>query len=297
MSTKRILIVDDEESILTVLKGSLKKLGSDYQVVTVTDGFSALDEILEQPFDLVVTDYNMAQMDGLELLEAVQYAQPEARIIMITAYGSDALEQEVLKLQAYRYLTKPLDINAFRQIVQEALENKISSHPGVLILSDEQYRQISQLLEQLRREVSGRCVFLTTAEGRTVARTGDTEQLPMEQIASLLGGGMATLVEAGRSLDGDDEAINLAYREGKNEYLYTLNVGKQMLLIIVINRGPYSSRLGSAWYYAQQTALTLQEKLSKIEQADPHQIFGNVVDDAFDVELDKLFAGKDDLEF
>jgi CheY-like chemotaxis protein len=95
MSTKHILIVDDEESILTVLKGSLKKLGPDYKVVTVTDGFTALDQILNQPFDLVVTDFNMAQMDGLELLEAIRYAQPDTRVIMITAYGSEDLEQGV----------------------------------------------------------------------------------------------------------------------------------------------------------------------------------------------------------
>jgi hypothetical protein len=117
----------------------------------------------------------------------------------------------------------------------------------------------------------------------------------MEQIASLLGGGIATLIEVGRSLDGDPEAINLAYREGKNEYLYALNVGQQMLLIIVINRGPYSSRLGSAWYYAQQTALTLRDMLSKIENGSSHQLLDTVMDRAFDVELDKLFGEDDSL--
>jgi two-component system response regulator (stage 0 sporulation protein F) len=293
MSQKRILIVDDEESILTVLKGSLKKLGPDYQVVTVTDGFAALDQLLDQPFDLVVTDYNMAQMDGLELMEAIRYAQPDARIIMITAYGYEALENEVERLKAYRYLTKPLDINDFRQIVGEALQDRTAGPPGVLVLSDEQYRQITRLLEQLRTDVSARCVLLTNAEGRTMARIGDVEQLPMEQITSLLGGGIATLIEAGRTLDGDAEAVNLAYREGKNEYLYALNVGQQMLLFLVIDRGPYSSRLGSAWYYAQQTALTLREKLNRTKQASPQQIFNQAVDKAFDAELDKLFNSDD----
>lgn len=296
MSSKRILIVDDEESILAVLKGSLKKLGPDYEVVTVTDGFAALDELLEQPFDLVVTDYNMAQMDGLELLEAVRYAQPNAKIIMITAYGSDSLEQEVRRLQAYHYLTKPLDIHSFRQIVQQALKGRSIKRSELLVLSDEQYRQINQSLEQLRSDVGARCVFLTNAEGRTIARTGDTEQLPVEQIASLLGGGIATLVEVGRSLDGDSDAINLAYREGKNEYLYALNVGNQMLMIIVINRTPYSSRLGSAWYYAQQTALSLRQKLSKLKQDDTRQLFEDTIDEAFDTELDKLLSGDNGLD-
>lgn len=293
MSTKRILIVDDEESILTVLKGSLKKLGPDYQVVTVTDGFAALDALLEQPFELVVTDYNMAQMDGLELMEAIRYAQPDAHIIMITAYGCETLEREVERLKVFRYLTKPLDIHAFRKIVQKVFENKRDQSPGILALSDEQYRQINHLLEQLRTNVGARCILLTNAEGRTIARIGDTEKLPLEQITSLIGGGMATLIEAGRTLDGDTEAVNLAYHEGKNEYLYALNVGQEMLLFLVIDRTLYSSRLGSAWYYAQQTTLTLREKLSRTQQSNQPQVFNEAVDEAFDAELDKLFSNED----
>lgn len=290
MSQKRILIVDDEESILTVLKGSLKKLGPDYQVVTVTDGFAALDNLLTEHFDLVVTDYNMAQMDGLELLEAIRYAQPDTKVIIITAYGNEMVESETRRLKAYRYLTKPLDVNAFRQIVQEALDDNLPRHPGILILSDDQFRRINRLLEQLRNNVSARCVFLTNTEGRTIAWTGETGQLPMEQIASLLGGGIATLLEIGRTLDDDPDVINLAYREGRQEYLYALNVGPQMLLIMVIKRGLYSTRLGSAWYYAQQTAVALRQALTQSGQTGPRHIFNGQVDEAFNQELDKLLT-------
>jgi len=292
MSLKRILIVDDEESILNVLKRSLRKLGADYQVVTVTDGFAALDKILRQSFDLVITDYNMSQMDGLELAEAIRYALPKTRIIMITAYGSPEVEREARRLNVYKYLTKPLDIIALYQTVQTALEidNKRAVSAGTFFFSDEQYQQIYSLLEKLRNNVSARCVFLTNAEGRTIIRIGDIEKLPVEQITSLLGGGIATLIEAGRTIDGDAEAINLAYREGKNEYLYALNIGQQMLLFLIIDRGPYSSRLGSAWYYAQQTALGLREKLHNTKQKQPAPIFDEALDQAFDAEIDKLFS-------
>jgi CheY-like chemotaxis protein len=290
MSVKRILIVDDEEAILTILKGSLKKLGPDYEVVTVKDGFTALDQLQEQQFDLVVTDYNLAYMDGLELLETIRYIQPDTRVIMITAYGYDLLEAEVQRLQAYRYLTKPLEIKAFRRIVQEALgETANVNRPGVLVLSDQKYREINTLLEHLRAEVSGRCICLTDPDGRIIARTGDIEKLPTEEIGTLLGGGIATLQEAGRTLDGDADAINLAYREGKREDLYAVNIGQQLLLILVINRGPYSSRLGSVWYHARQAVVRLRETLSEAEYANPQQIFSEAIDQAFNSELDKLF--------
>lgn len=136
MANKRVLIVDDEESILIVLKNSLTKLGPDYQVTTVTSAMVALDQIAAQPFDLVVTDYSMAQMDGLELVAAIRYARPELPIIMMTAYATDTLEREARRLQLYRYLTKPLDINIFRRVVQEVLDGETVSQQDTFAISD-----------------------------------------------------------------------------------------------------------------------------------------------------------------
>jgi DNA-binding NtrC family response regulator len=139
---KQILIVDDEESVLLVLKNSLIKLGDAYQVSTASTAFSALEQIQSRSFDLVVTDYKMPDMDGLQLMEAIRMIQPQARLIMMTAYGTEKLEQQVSQLEAYRYLTKPLEISAFRQIVREALsaDDVAISRPGILVLSDTRYR-------------------------------------------------------------------------------------------------------------------------------------------------------------
>ncbi len=288
MARKRILIVDDEVSILTILRTSLEKLEPGYEVDTAHDGFTALDKLRDSQYDLVVTDYNMAEMDGLELLETIHYLQPAARVILITAYGCDAVETEARRLQAYRYLTKPLEIKFFRQVVQQALGDLSVSRPGILVLSDDRYRHVNHMLGQLMVDVSARCVFLTDAEGRTIAKTGNTDKVPVNEMASLLGGSIVTLIEAGRILDDDSNAINLAYREGKNEFVYAINVGPQLLLILIIDRGPYSSRLGSVWYYAQRTALDLRRIVGTAEYANPQQIFDDQVNQAFDTELDKL---------
>ncbi|MFQ5420562.1 MAG: response regulator, partial [Anaerolineae bacterium] len=134
--TKRILIVDDETSVLYVMQNSLRKLGSRYKVSTATDGNKALNLLRQRPFNLVITDYKMAGMDGLQLIETIRRIRPETRVILITAYGNDAVEAEARRLQAYRFLTKPLEISVFRQIVQEALDDIAISRPGILILSD-----------------------------------------------------------------------------------------------------------------------------------------------------------------
>jgi hypothetical protein len=112
-------------------------------------------------------------------------------------------------------------------------------------------------------------------------------------LGSLMGGGMASLLEVGRTLDRSDDAVNLAYREGEKEYLYALNIGQQLLLMLLIDRQAYSSRLGSVWYYARQTAVNLREVLSKNEAAPLEIFLEKEIDQAFADELDKLFATDD----
>lgn len=295
MSSKRIMIVDDEKSILTVLKNSLKKIRPHDQIVTVTNGFAALDALLAAPFDVVITDYNMPDMDGVELMEAIHYAQPDARLILITAYGNEFTEAEAKRLQVFRYLTKPLEIGQFRQIVEAAIEPTCPANSGLTVWSEKKYREINRIIDQLRSDVSASAIFVTNNSANIITKTGHTGNLHIENIASLLCGGIATLLEAGRSVDGDTDAIHMAYREGKNDDLYAINIGQQYLLILVINRGPYSSRLGSVWYHARQAAINLQEALNRAELDQPEDVFTEELDQAFNAELDKLFCGSNAL--
>ncbi len=291
MSEKRILIVDDEAAILSVLKSSLKKLGAEYEISTAPDGQNALEQLKQRPFDLVITDYKMAGMDGLELLEAVRSLQPSARTILMTAYGNDKVEAETRRLQAYRYLIKPLEIDDFRQIVKSALNDVAISRPGILILSDERYKQIVLSLERLRIDVGARCVVLADAEGHSIAHTGNLDKFPLERIVPLLGGCIAGLSETGRVLDGKEDTINLVYRESYAENLYVINIGTQLLLIIVVDQGPYNSKLGIVWYSAQQVASMLFLKLVQKEYTNSAGLFDNGLEEAVGHELDELFSG------
>jgi CheY-like chemotaxis protein len=262
MGSKRVLIVDDEETILRLLKSSLISLGGSYEVITENNGESALERVRQEPFDLVVTDYMMGGMDGMQLLEAIRQLHPETRVVMITAYGSSELEQQAHDLKVYRYLTKPLEIAVFRQIVKEALESTNVGVPGSgSIFPDSRAKQINKCIEKLLSESGARCVFLCEINGKVITRVGNIDGLPIDEVTSLLGGSIATILQVGVRIDGEADVSNLVYREGKQKDLYTLNVGKLYLLILVIDRAEFSNKLGAIWYYARRAAIDLRNIL------------------------------------
>ncbi len=260
MEIKRILLVDDEPSVLAVLKKSLENLDRQYHIEIALDGEDAWLLLEQQPFDLVVTDYKMAGLNGIQLLERIRSLQPQTRVILISAYGSDELEAQARRLEAYEYLTKPLEINTFRQTVQQALGDLAISQDGLLVLSDARYRQVDDLLAQLQKDVSASGVWLLNLAGQCIIQRGNTHDFAENEIITLLSGGISTLVEIGQVLDGAEEATNLAYREGKHYDLYGLNVGTSLLLILLIQRTAYTTPLGAVWYYARRTA----DRLNKI---------------------------------
>jgi CheY-like chemotaxis protein len=258
---KRILIVDDEESILMVLKNSLTHSGEDYQVDTASSGEEAIDQLNQYKFDLVVTDYMMAGLDGLELLAEVRVLQPDARVVMISAYGTDELETEADGLQVYRYLEKPIEIDTFRRVVKEAVGldsdvKKVISHS---VEPEQPSFEHIEVLEQLQQEVSARCVLVTDMAGHILAQSGDLKELKLDVLTLSLGEGFDKLLRAGRAIDSDPEAVNLVYRESKLHNLYVATAGQEHLLILVIDRGEYSNRLGTVWFYARQSAIALKK--------------------------------------
>jgi DNA-binding response OmpR family regulator len=114
----RILLVDDEQSIQALLSYPLRKDG--YEVVQAADGREALDRFAEQPFDLVVLDVMLPQLDGLEVCRRLR-ARSAVPIIMLTAKAEEIDKVVGLELGADDYITKPFSMREFRSRVKAAL--------------------------------------------------------------------------------------------------------------------------------------------------------------------------------
>ena len=118
----RILLVDDEE---IVIKSCLRILGTDsYEVDTARSGLEALKKIEEKPFDLLILDIMMPQMDGMEVLQRVKETHPDVEVIMVTGLSQIETAVRCMKLGAFDYLPKPFDPDELKVVVERALERK-----------------------------------------------------------------------------------------------------------------------------------------------------------------------------
>jgi len=125
MKTKgraRILVVDDEASIREFLQIMLKREKMDVDLAE--NGRVAWDKLANEQYDLIISDIQMPEMSGIDLLKKVKEKDPATPVLMITAFGSTETAVEAMKLGAFDYLTKPFKIDDVKLRIEKALENK-----------------------------------------------------------------------------------------------------------------------------------------------------------------------------
>jgi len=116
----RVLVVDDEKAMVLALRGLLTKEG--YQVETTTSGEEALRQIETGSFHVVITDLSMNGVGGMDVLEHARRVDPDLAVIMITAYGSEKIAVQAMKLGAVDYVPKPFDNDELRIVVRRVME-------------------------------------------------------------------------------------------------------------------------------------------------------------------------------
>jgi DNA-binding NtrC family response regulator len=119
---KRILIVDDEETLTFSLYQAFIKSPANIEVITAASGEEAARNLAAAKFDLVLTDIRMPGMDGLELLTQIKKKYPGTRVIVMTAYGSLEKKEESIQKGADYYLEKGTDLSDIRKAVMEFLQ-------------------------------------------------------------------------------------------------------------------------------------------------------------------------------
>jgi two-component system, NtrC family, response regulator AtoC len=118
----RILVVDDEPMVRVSLTNWLKE--ENYSASSVADGPSALAALQEKKWDIVLLDYKMPGMDGIEVLRQIKAIAPETVVLMMTAYATISNSVQAMKEGAYDYIVKPLDVEELLLMLRKIVEHQ-----------------------------------------------------------------------------------------------------------------------------------------------------------------------------
>src|SRR6476646_4077659 len=131
VESARILVVDDERSMREMLAILLRREG--HEVSVAENGRTAIDLLNQRPFDLVVSDARMPDVDGLEVLRHARSINPSVIAIMVTAYGSPDLLRGVAQLGVNDYVEKPFNTEVLRFRIRKELDRKRLQQENVLL--------------------------------------------------------------------------------------------------------------------------------------------------------------------
>jgi putative nucleotidyltransferase with HDIG domain len=164
-----ILVVDDEQAIRDVLSEGLSDSG--YHCETAADGTEALQKVQGNGFQLVVSDIDMPQMDGVQLVQEIKKIRPEIEIIMLTGVVDVDVAVQAIRLGAADYLTKPFNLAEVRITVERALEKQR------LLRENREYQKNLEAKVQERTAELSRSYQTTLEALATALDTRDSETL------------------------------------------------------------------------------------------------------------------------
>ena len=118
---KRILVVDDEENARIALSKILSREG--YDVASAGNGYEALNYLRGKDVELIITDINMPEMNGMTFLRELNRNHPSCSVIMITAYGEVESYSEAMNLGAFEYINKPVKLDELNKIIHKIFKS------------------------------------------------------------------------------------------------------------------------------------------------------------------------------
>lgn len=176
MKDYSILIVDDEETQRNILSGYLQKKG--FKVYSASSGNEGVDVTKNNLIDIVLSDYKMPDKTGLEVLEEVKKMNPEISFVILTAYGTVENAVKAMRLGAYDYISKPVDLDELDLLIERIIETKNLKSEIQILRSQLQEKfkfdsfisnspKMDELLSMASRAADTKATILITGESGT----------------------------------------------------------------------------------------------------------------------------------
>ena len=273
MRQASVLIVDDDEQIGRLLQTVLATLG--LTVETLQDPRSVLDLVRLHEYDLIFLDVVMPGVSGMDLLASIRDAMPKSYVMMMTGYADKAMAIEALRLGAFDFLEKPLDLTLLQHVVKRALEAQAMARAHQQTLSELQ-RSLNELqaytahLEQLNTElIETHHAMLALARNADRA-LHDTEERISAHLRSLV----LPLIENMRqddrlqSYEAQLSLLVTAIEEavaGLATHLAVIPAlsAREMRIAVMIKNGMTSEEIASSLHISPETVKTHRRNIRK----------------------------------
>jgi GAF domain-containing protein/FixJ family two-component response regulator len=201
---EKILIIDDSTKIRSFLSEMLGPLG--YAVSTASDGKRGLEKALAERPDLILLDFHLPRLSGIEVLEALQKEKYEVPVILMTAHGSESVAVQAFRLGVRDYLTKPFETEQILEVIEKALtESRLRRE------RDQLMRRLEQINQQLGQRVKE--LNILYGVGKSVTSLLDLEKVLNRIVEAAV---FVTGAEEGSLLLVDKDTGELYLRAARN---------------------------------------------------------------------------------
>lgn len=287
--TERILVVAKDEELREMLIDTLEQAGG-YSTVQSSTFEEALSEILLTDFDLIVTEAELPDLSGMDLLAVVGGLRPGARVIVIDDDLSAKSAVAVFRLGAVDYLYKPLNLSFVLMQIERQLEIKRGesntpkvedkpkpvavsrdrakrldprTRPAALVLSRNQFKNINAALNRLLGHVRAGFVGLVDAEGNMVGAAGTLDDYDLQLLTQAL----SIDHSAQRSLANilSETKFHSTYFEGDEMGVYIIEFGQPYTVSLAVICHT-DVKPGMVWLYSKRTAAVVDEILKATQQ-------------------------------
>ena len=174
MNTYSILIIDDEDAQRSILKGYLEKKG--FKIFTASSGTDGIKTVQNNVIDIILSDFKMPDKTGLEVLEEVNKLNPEISFVILTAYGTIENAVKAIRLGAFDYISKPVDLDELDLMIERIIENRnLKSEIRLLRNQLEQKFKIDSFISQSPRMENILSIASRAADSKaTILITGES---------------------------------------------------------------------------------------------------------------------------
>ncbi len=233
----RILIVDDHYEVRRMLFAWVQSLGAQFEVMAIPSGEEAILEAYRRPVDLLITDYRLPGINGLELMAKIKQRYPDLKVILITGIPDTKVRHKVAEAGADAYFLKPIEMPDFQRTVEHLIGTVEALLPTGPILTEirQASRTPSECLADLRRTTSAIAVALLDDHGEIQASAG---HMPEENDENNIIPALMAAHYAGLKVSyaqGNKVPLNLMFFKGHRYHLCIAPVGSSHALLIAFD--------------------------------------------------------------